>query len=103
VVAADVVLHLQAMMFPDGDTFSMASSAELRPPLANSHVFCAAQESILGRTRPPGEEMIGAALGDPNLHALAMQPKRGFSVPLGPWLAGLLAQLVVEASESCGP
>ena len=47
--------------------------------------------------------MIGAALGDPYLKALAMRPKLGFSLPMGPWLTGPLAPLVTAASEPSAP
>jgi hypothetical protein len=43
--------------------------------------------------------MIGTALDDPYLEALAMRPKRGFSLPMGRWLSGPLAPLVEAASE----
>ena len=101
--AAEVVLYLQATLLPDADTFSMASSVELRVPFVDSHVFCAAQESARDRNSPPGKAMIGAALGDPYLQALAMGPKRGFCLPMGPWLAGPLAPLVTAACESGAP
>src|ERR1035441_5206141 len=79
-VAAEVAIYLQAMLLPDADSFSMASSVELRVPFVDSHVFSAALESSHGRNGPPGKAAIGAALGDPYLEALATRPKRGFSL-----------------------
>ena len=38
--AAEVAIYLQATLLPDADTFSMASSVELRVPFVDSHVFC---------------------------------------------------------------
>jgi asparagine synthase (glutamine-hydrolysing) len=84
--AAEVAIYLQAMLLPDADTFSMASSVELRVPFVDSHVFSAALESARGRNSAPGKAAIGKALGDRYLEALATRPKRGFSLPMGPWL-----------------
>jgi len=101
--ATEVAIYLQAMLLPDADTFSMASSVELRVPFVDSHVFFAALENACGRNRAPGKVAIGAALDDPYLQALATQPKRGFSLPMGPWLTGPLAPLVAAASEPSAP
>jgi asparagine synthase (glutamine-hydrolysing) len=97
--ATEVAIYLQAMLLPDADTFSMASSVELRVPFVDGHVFSAALENAHGRNRVPGKVMIGTALDDPYLEALAMRPKRGFSLPMGRWLSGPLAPLVEAASE----
>lgn len=96
---ADVAIYLQAMLLPDADTFSMASSVELRVPFVDSYVFSAAFECARGRNSAPGKAIIGAALGDPYLEALATRPKRGFSLPMGSWLTGPLAPLVTAAKE----
>ena len=101
--AAEVAIYLQAMLLPDADTFSMASSVELRVPFVDSHVFSAALESSHGRNRVPGKAAIGAALGDPYLEGLAMRPKRGFSLPMEHWLTGPLAPLATAASEPGAP
>ena len=101
--AAEVAIYLQATLLPDADTFSMASSVELRVPFVDGHVFFAALETARGRNRAPGKVAIGEALDDPYLKALATQPKRGFSLPMGPWLTGPLAPVVKAASESSAP
>ena len=101
--ATEVAIYLQATLLPDADTFSMASSVELRVPFVDGHVFFAALETARGRNRAPGKVAIGAALGDPYLQALATRPKRGFSLPMGPWLTGPLAPLVMAASEPSAP
>jgi asparagine synthase (glutamine-hydrolysing) len=101
--ATEVAIYLQAMLLPDADTFSMASSVELRVPFVDSHVFSAALETARGRNRAPGKRVIGAVLGDPYLRALARRPKHGFSLPMGPWLTGTLAPLVTAASEPDAP
>jgi asparagine synthase (glutamine-hydrolysing) len=101
--ATEVAIYLQAMLLPDADTFSMASSVELRVPFVDRHVFSAALGAARGRNRAPGKAAIGAALDDPYLEALATRPKRGFSLPMGPWLTGPLAPLVAAASEPSAP
>ncbi|MGH3186234.1 MAG: asparagine synthase (glutamine-hydrolyzing) [Streptosporangiaceae bacterium] len=101
--ATEVAVYLQATLLPDADSFSMASSVELRVPFVDSHVFAAALECARGRSRAPGKAVIGAALGDPYLEALATQPKRGFSLPMGPWLTGPLASLVTATYEPGAP
>jgi asparagine synthase (glutamine-hydrolysing) len=97
--ATEVEIYLQAMLLPDADTFSMASSVELRVPFVDGHVFFAAH----GRNRAPGKAAIGAALDDPYLEGLAGRPKRGFSLPMERWLASTLAPLVTAASEPSAP
>jgi asparagine synthase (glutamine-hydrolysing) len=97
--AAEVAVYLQAMLLPDADTFSMASSVELRVPFVDSHVFSAALESARNRNKAPGKATIAASLNDPYLKALARQPKRGFSIPMARWLAGPLAPLLAAADE----
>ena len=101
--AAEVAIYLQAMLLPDADTFSMASSVELRVPFVDSHVFSAALDNARGRSHAPGKVTIGAALDDPYLKAVAARPKRGFGLPMGQWLTGPLAPLVTAASESSAP
>jgi asparagine synthase (glutamine-hydrolysing) len=101
--ATEVAIYLQATLLPDADTFSMASSVELRVPFVDGHVFSAALGIAHGRNRAPGKAVIGAALDDPYLKALAMRPKRGFSLPMGPWLTGPLAPLVAAAGEPSAP
>ena len=101
--ATEVAIYLQAMLLPDADTFSMASSIELRVPFVDGHVFSAALETVRGRNRAPGKVVIGAALDDPYLEGLATRPKRGFSLPMGPWLTGPLAPVVAAASEPSAP
>jgi asparagine synthase (glutamine-hydrolysing) len=101
--AAEVAVYLQATLLPDADTFSMASSVELRVPFVDSHVFSAALDGAASRRTAPGKAAFGAALDDRYLKALAAQPKRGFSLPMERWLAGPLAPLLAAASEPSAP
>lgn len=101
--AAEVAVYLQAMLLPDADAFSMAWSVELRIPFVDNHVFSAVLDRARGRNVAPGKAAIGAALGDPYLKALATRPKRGFSLPMGSWLAGPLAPVLSAAGEPSAP
>ncbi len=101
--AADVAIYLQAMLLPDSDTFSMASSVELRVPFVDPYVFSATSEITCGPNKMSGKAVIGAALSDPYLEDLAARPKRGFSLPMEAWLTGPLAPLVAVAAEPGAP
>jgi asparagine synthase (glutamine-hydrolysing) len=101
--AADVAIYLQAMLLPDADTFSMASSVELRVPFVDPHVFSAAFEIAHDQNKVPGKAVIGVALGDPYLEGLAARSKRGFGLPMELWLTGPLAPLVTAAMEPSAP
>ena len=61
-VAAEVAICLQAMLLSDADTFSIASSVELRVPFVDRHVFSAALQCGRSRNGAPGKAAIGAAL-----------------------------------------
>ena len=98
-VAAEIDLYLQAMLLPDADCFSMASSVELRVPFVDSQVFVAALKLVVGTSKRPGKEAIGLALNDSYLSALAARPKLGFSVPMRRWMTGPLAPVLRAAEE----
>ena len=98
-VAAEVALYLQATLLPDADTFSMASSVELRVPFVDSQVFAASLGMAAGKQKRPGKEALGAALRDPYLKSLAARPKRGFSLPMQRWMSGPLAPVVEAAGD----
>lgn len=97
--AAEVAIYLQAMLLPDADAFSMASSVELRVPLVDSCVFSAFGGLAPGRSTSPGKGALGAALADPYLQEIAARPKRGFSLPMGQWMTGQLAPVLEMAGE----
>ena len=63
---AEIEIYLQAMLLPDADSFSMASSVELRVPFVDSHVFASAL-ALAGRRAGPGKAAICAGLADPYL------------------------------------
>lgn len=101
--AAEVAIYLQATLLPDADTFSMASSVELRVPFVDSQVFAASLSLAGGTARRPGKAAIGAALGDSHLEGLAARPKRGFSVPMRQWMTGPLSAVLRAAEEPQAP
>jgi asparagine synthase (glutamine-hydrolysing) len=102
-VAAEVAIYLQAMLLPDADAFSMASSVELRVPFVDSQVFASSLALAAGAARHPGKPVIGDLLNDPYLKALAARRKRGFSVPMRQWMAGPLAPVLKAAEDPGAP
>jgi asparagine synthase (glutamine-hydrolysing) len=100
---AEAAVYLQSMLLADADTFSMASSVELRVPFVDPLLFAASLVRWGTARRAPGKAAIGVALGDPYLRGLAAQPKRGFSVPMGSWLAGPLAPQLTAANDPDAP
>lgn len=102
-VAAEVVIYLQAMLLPDADAFSMASSVELRVPFVDGKVFAASLALAAGSTRHPGKAVIGELLNDPYLKALAARRKRGFSVPMRQWMTGPLAPVLRAVEDPDAP
>lgn len=95
---AETEIYLQAMLLADADSFSMASSVELRVPFVDSHVFASAL-ALAGARAGPGKAAIGDGLADAYLRQRAARPKRGFSIPMRRWLTGSLAPVVDAVSE----
>jgi asparagine synthase (glutamine-hydrolysing) len=96
---AEVQIYLQAMLLPDADAFSMASSVELRVPFVDSQVFSASLRLAAGQVASPGKKSIARAVGDPYLAHLARQRKRGFSLPMRHWMTGPLGPALRSADE----
>jgi asparagine synthase (glutamine-hydrolysing) len=95
---AEIEIYLQAMLLPDADAFSMASSVELRVPFVDRHVFSSAL-ALAGTRAGPGKAAICDGLADPYLSELAARPKRGFSIPMRRWLTESLAPVVNAVSD----
>jgi asparagine synthase (glutamine-hydrolysing) len=95
---AEIEIYLQAMLLPDADAFSMASSVELRVPFVDSYVFSSARASA-GSRAGPGKKVVCDGLSDPYLSDLAARPKRGFSIPMRRWLSESLAPVVDAVRE----
>jgi asparagine synthase (glutamine-hydrolysing) len=102
-VAAEVSMYLQAMLLPDADAFSMASSVELRVPFVDSDIFAASLSTASGTGTPTGKRALGVALGDAYLQRLAGQRKRGFEVPMRQWMSGPLAPVLRAACQPDAP
>lgn len=102
-VAAEVAIYLQAMLLPDADSFSMASSVELRVPFVDSSVFAASLALAHEVGRRPGKAVIGGLLNDSYLKGLAARRKRGFTVPMRRWMAGPLAPMLRAAEDPDAP
>jgi asparagine synthase (glutamine-hydrolysing) len=102
-VAAEVAIYLQAMLLPDADSFSMASSVELRVPFVDIQVFQASLRLAADENKRPGKAAIGAVLYDPYLKELAAKPKRGFTVPMQQWMSGPLAPVLNRANSPDAP
>jgi asparagine synthase (glutamine-hydrolysing) len=102
-VNAEVAVYLQAMLLPDADGFSMASSVELRVPFVDRRVLSASLSLAASTGARYGKCALGAALDDPYLKKLAARPKRGFSVPMRRWMWGPLAPVLKAARERDAP
>jgi asparagine synthase (glutamine-hydrolysing) len=70
-VAAEVAVYLQSTLLPDADSFSMASSVELRVPFVDRHVFLASSRSFSDKRIGPGKSAFGLALDDSYIRKLA--------------------------------
>jgi asparagine synthase (glutamine-hydrolysing) len=102
--AAEVAIYLQATLLPDADTFSMASSVELRVPFVDTRVFAASLAHVRGTARIPGKAAIGSLLNDSFIKGLAERRKRGFSVPMRQWMmTGPLRPVLRAAEEPDAP
>ena len=85
-------LYMRDMLLRDADTFSMASSLELRAPLIDDDlvdVVARLPGRWKGARRRPKSLLVDAA--GPRLPALVgKRPKRGFTFPWDGWLRGPL-------------
>ena len=93
-------MYLQAMLLPDADAFSMASSVELRVPFVDSDIFAASLSTASRIGASAGKHALGTALNDAYLQRLATKRKQGFEVPMRQWMSGPLGvngQVVVPA------
>ncbi len=99
----DLVTYLPDDLLMLGDKMSMASSLELRVPFCDRRLI----ETVLSidprlrsstvRLKPLLKQVMGSILPS----ELLTRPKRGFSMPLGSWLRGPLAELIEDMlSES---
>ena len=95
----DATFYLQNILLRDSDVFGMAKSLEIRVPFLD-------RDLVEWAFRLPGSVLLPK--GAPLKHLLReictdiysapqkLQPKRGFSLPFGPWLIGPLREMMEE-------
>lgn len=86
VSALETELYMRGQLLRDADWAGMASSVEIRTPLADAALFRLAVGLIAGMTPPPDKRALAAVVG-PQSAAAAARPKTGFSLPIRDWLA----------------
>lgn len=97
----EVKRYLHDQLLRDSDVFSMVHSIELRVPLLDHPLVdasCAAppERKIRGDMNKP---MLVDAVGDANVRACALEPKRGFTFPFARWMAVKVDELEARALE----
>jgi asparagine synthase (glutamine-hydrolysing) len=99
VARLDAAFYLQNVLLRDSDVFGMANSLEIRVPFLD-------RDLVEWAFRLPGSVLLPG--GAPLKHLLReicadlysapqkLQPKRGFTLPFGPWLIGPLRETMEE-------
>jgi asparagine synthase (glutamine-hydrolysing) len=99
VARLDAAFYLQNILLRDSDVFGMANSLEIRVPFLD-------RDLVEWALRLPGSVLLPR--GAPLKHLLReicfdlysvpqrAQPKRGFTLPFGPWLIGPLREMMEE-------
>lgn len=94
--------YLQGMLLPDADTYSMASSVELRVPFVDIEFMRVAL--AVDPERGVGKRRFAEALADPMIRQCASAPKQGFGLPMSKWMdSGVLAPWVAELQDPVAP
>lgn len=93
--------HYQGnMLLPDADANGMAFGLEIRLPFLDQQMLNLAH-AIPGRVRLPnraaGKHLLRRAFADLLRPDLLNKPKRGFTLPIGRWMAGPLRPLCEQA------
>jgi asparagine synthase (glutamine-hydrolysing) len=99
---ADFHTYLPDQILAKADRAAMAVSLEGRPPLLD-HQFVERFANLPAREkirRGRGKHALREALRGRVRDAILDGPKRGFDVPLRPWIAGPLSAAVAEAIEA---
>lgn len=84
VLAMETELYMRGQLLRDADWAGMASSVEIRTPLADAALFRRAIRAIAAMTPPPDKWTLSVAIG-PQSAAAATRPKTGFSLPIRDW------------------
>jgi len=85
VLAMETELYLRGQLLRDADWAGMASSLEIRTPLADVELLKTVARLAAGRSRPLGKPDLAPAVG-PLSAAAARRPKTGFTLPIRDWL-----------------
>jgi asparagine synthase (glutamine-hydrolysing) len=76
--------YLGGTLLPDTDAYSMACSLEIRVPYVD--VSFARAALAVAPSRGVGKPRFAAAIGDPELRAIAGRRKKGFTLPMDSWM-----------------
>jgi asparagine synthase (glutamine-hydrolysing) len=95
----DAAFYLQNILLRDSDVFGMANSLEIRVPFLDRDLvewaFRLPGDVLLPR-RAPLKYLLRKICADLYTKSLMHQPKRGFVLPFGAWLAGPLREMMEE-------
>jgi asparagine synthase (glutamine-hydrolysing) len=95
----DAAFYLQNILLRDSDVFGMANSLEIRVPFLDRDLvewaFRLPGDVLLPR-RAPLKYLLRKICADLYTKSLMHQPKRGFVLPFGAWLAGPLREIMEE-------
>ena len=93
-------LYQGNMLLPDADANGMAFGLEIRLPFLDQRLLNLAH-AIPGRVRLPdgaaGKHLLRKAFADRLRPEQLNQPKRGFTLPIGRWMAAALRPLCEQA------
>lgn len=99
VARLDAAFYLQNVLLRDSDVFGMANSLEIRVPFLDRDLVEWAFRlpgSVLLPRRAPLKHLLREICADLYSAPQRVQPKRGFTLPFGPWLIGPLREMMEE-------
>ena len=99
VARLDTAFYLQNILLRDSDVFGMANSLEIRVPFLDRDLVEWAFRlpgSVLLPKRAPLKHLLRQICADLYSAPQRVQSKRGFTLPLGPWLMGPLREIMEE-------
>jgi asparagine synthase (glutamine-hydrolysing) len=99
VARLDAALYLQNILLRDSDVFGMANSLEIRVPFLDRDLVEWAFRlpgSVLLPRGAPLKHLLRKICADLYSAPQRVQPKRGFTLPFGPWLIGPLREIMEE-------
>jgi asparagine synthase (glutamine-hydrolysing) len=99
VARLDAAFYLQNVLLRDSDVFGMANSLEIRVPFLDRDLVEWAFRlpgSVLLPRGSPLKHLLRVICADLYSEQQKAQPKRGFTLPFGPWLMGPLREIMEE-------